>query len=69
METININPMHSSRSRRISYHKDNARRVRSIDNSKNGQYYNYNGIRSITVILAVVAFTFALFMYSVAVSS
>ena len=67
METINVNPMASSRNRRIEFHKANARRVRAMKANNRSEQYNYGGISSVTVFLAIASFTFALFMYSMMV--
>ena len=67
METITVNPMASSRNRRIEFHKANARRVRAMKVNKRNEQYNYRGISSVTVFLTIAAFTFALFMYSMVI--
>jgi hypothetical protein len=68
METNKINPYASSRNRRIAFHKANVERYRAMKAQKHAEYYNYNGTRSVTLLLAMAAFTFAMFMYSVVVS-
>ncbi|MEW6469729.1 MAG: hypothetical protein AB1458_12430 [Bacteroidota bacterium] len=66
METKSVHPS-GHRHRRIAYHQAHARKLRSIRAAKYNEQYHYSGVGSVTVLLAIAALSFGLFMYSMVI--